>query len=173
MNVKLNLAVTLPNLKVIRVKRAIASDRKVAKNYRRLYVGGGESKFVPVTHLTNATLRSYSFVSFLQIIFRQGNLTNFNAFISNCFFTLSMLKVEKNLEWSILKDIPFWAEPPRIGNYKESPSPPITPQPNHPPPHLPSPPRYKIWEFKNNLLTLDTFRPVLLELNHEPLLFLT
>ena len=40
MNVKLNLAVTLPNLKVIRVKRAIASDRKVAKNYRRLYVGG-------------------------------------------------------------------------------------------------------------------------------------
>lgn len=144
MNVKLNLAVTLPNLKVIRVKRAIASDRKVAKNYRRLYVGGGESKFVPVTHLTNATLRSYSFVSFLQIIFRQGNLTNFNAFISNCFFTLSMLKVEKNLEWSILKDIPFWAEPPRIGNYKESPSPPITPQPNHPPPtsHRPQGIRY-------------------------------
>ena len=134
MNVKLNLAVTLPNLKVIRVKRAIASDRKVAKNYRRLYVGGGESKFVPVTHLTNATLRSYSFVSFLQIIFRQGNLTNFNAFISNCFFTLSMLKVEKNLEWSILKDIPFWAEPPRIGNnYKESSPPPITPQPTPPP----------------------------------------
>lgn len=97
MNVKLNLALTLPNLKVIRVKRAIASDRKVAKNYRRLYVGGGESKFVPVTHLTNATLRSYSFVSFLQIIFRQGNLTNFNAFISSCFFTLSMLKVEKKL----------------------------------------------------------------------------
>ena len=138
MNVKLNLAVTLPNLKVIRVKRAIASDRKVAKNYRRLYVGGGESKFVPVTHLTNATLRSYSFVTFLQIIFRQGNLTNFNAFISSCFFTLSMLKVEKNLEWSILKDIPFWAEPPRIGNYKESPPPPITPQPNYPPPPPPT-----------------------------------
>ena len=116
MNVKLNLAVS--------VKRAIASDRKVAKNYRRLYVGGGESKFVPVTHLTNATLRSYSFVSFLQIIFKQGNFTNFNAFISSCFFTLSMLKVEKNLEWPILKDVPFWAEPPRIGNYKESPPPP-------------------------------------------------
>ena len=153
MNVKLNLAVTLPNLKVIRVKRAIASDRKVAKNYRRLYVGGGESKFVPVTHLTNATLRSYSFVSFLQIIFRQGNLTNFNAFISSCFFTLSMLKVEKNLEWSILKDIPFWAGPPRIGNYKESPSPPITPQPNHPPPPPPTSHRPQGIRYENLKIT--------------------
>ena len=34
MNIKLNLAKTLPNLKVIRFKRAIALDRKVAKNYK-------------------------------------------------------------------------------------------------------------------------------------------
>ena len=34
MNIKLNLAKTLPNLKVIRVKCAIALDRKVAKNYK-------------------------------------------------------------------------------------------------------------------------------------------
>ena len=42
-----------------------------------------------------------------------------------------MSKLEKNLEWSILKDVPFWAEPPRIGHYKESlpppPPPPSTP----------------------------------------------
>ena len=129
MNVNLNLAVTLTNLKVIRVKRAIAPDRKVAKNYN-FCTWGSLSKFVPITHLTNAALRSYSFVSFQQIIFKLDNLTNSKAFISSCFFSLSMSKVEKNLGWSIRKDVPFWAEPPRLGHYKES----LPPKPPNPPP---------------------------------------
>ena len=45
-----------------------------------------------------------------------------------------MLKVEKNLEWSILKDIPFWAEPTRIGKYKESPPDNLPNPPTLPPP---------------------------------------
>ena len=115
MNIKLNLAKTLPNLKVIRVKCAIAIDRKVAKNYKVCTWGvgwgdGGGGKFVPVTHLTNATLRSYGFASFQQIIFKHGNFTNFKAFISSSFFSLSMSKVEKNLEWSILKDLPAFGQ---------------------------------------------------------------
>ena len=41
MNVNLNLAVTLTNLKVIRVKRATAPDRKLRKMTTFVVHGGG------------------------------------------------------------------------------------------------------------------------------------
>ena len=50
MNIKLNLAKTLPNLKVIRVKRAIAPDSKVAKNYKVCTWGGGVGGQVCARH---------------------------------------------------------------------------------------------------------------------------
>ena len=46
------MVVTLPNLKVISLRRAKILLGKVAKIYRRFYVGGlkGESKFVAGPH---------------------------------------------------------------------------------------------------------------------------
>ena len=79
---------------------------------------------------------SYIFIRFQQITFK------LKAFFSNG----GRIYLNLSVEWSILKEEPFRAEPPQIGHYREPPK---------PPPRLP---RYKIQKFKNSPLTLDTLR---------------
>ena len=42
------------------------------------------------------------------------------------FFFQWWKKKKKNVEWSFLKEEPFWAEPPHIGHYREPPKTPLT-----------------------------------------------
>ena len=56
---------------------------------------------------------SYIFIRFQQITFK------LKAFFSNG----GRIYLNLSVEWSILKEEPFWAEPPQIGHYREPPTP--------------------------------------------------
>ena len=66
------MAVTLPNMKVIRLKRAKILLRKV-----RGRVGGGESKFVPAPHRQANACKIFRLLGAKSLL---GNFTNFKTF---------------------------------------------------------------------------------------------
>ena len=127
-------------------------------------VGRGKSKFVPGPHHTDVLKIWRNFVGFQQIPLLDLAIFLVKGVLSIDLFSLSMSKVENNVEYPKLKEVPFWAAPPRIGCYREPLPPPL--------PHPLSHQGITYGSLKINTLTLETVSLLSLSLM-EPLLFLT